>query len=430
MVDAKVIFATLYSFITFKHLDPPDNYFRCKLVCTLLDSCGQYFRKGKKSDLDTFLVYFQRYLFAKTQPLPVDTEISVYDTMEFLRPRMALFESLEDADEAVQEIERKYNEKLAKLRPTGQQHQTTGDDANTSSPTMAGLAGDGPHGGGGDDGEGEDDGSGDDSDSDNSYVDDGEDEDVLGEEEGDGDTVKFLAGGHEDDAEYEPDPDDDQFVNEYNRLMQETIEARRNDSSINSIQKLDVAIPMNLKGSKPKTVEEDGRGESKVVFTLLSRKGNKQEAKPLVVPLASGMADKMLARQEAEIAEREKNKQFVMNYEKRALEQEMTEQAIQQRQAQGGYSRTRGGTRITTKLFSNSRGRGGRGRPGMLRFGGGAPQHQSWRQQQSQQQEEPKQRSRPSGKYDFEGSLLRDMGYGKDKPDESYRGGQPVFNPE
>ena len=41
-------------------LDPPEHLFRIRLVCILLDTCGQYFDRGSlKRKLDCFLVYFQ-----------------------------------------------------------------------------------------------------------------------------------------------------------------------------------------------------------------------------------------------------------------------------------------------------------------------------------------------------------------------------------
>ncbi len=41
-------------------LDPPEHLFRIRLVCTLLDCCGQYFDRGtSKKRLDCFLIYFQ-----------------------------------------------------------------------------------------------------------------------------------------------------------------------------------------------------------------------------------------------------------------------------------------------------------------------------------------------------------------------------------
>ena len=41
-------------------LDPSGHLFRIRLICTLLDTCGQYFDHGNyKKKLDCFLVYFQ-----------------------------------------------------------------------------------------------------------------------------------------------------------------------------------------------------------------------------------------------------------------------------------------------------------------------------------------------------------------------------------
>lgn len=58
-------------------LDPPFNYFRIRLICTLLETCGQFFNKGlAKKRLDRILAYFQRYLSAKP-PLPLDVEFDV-----------------------------------------------------------------------------------------------------------------------------------------------------------------------------------------------------------------------------------------------------------------------------------------------------------------------------------------------------------------
>ena len=42
------------------YLDLPDSYFRVRLICVLLDSCGPYFDHGSnKKKLDNFLVFFQ-----------------------------------------------------------------------------------------------------------------------------------------------------------------------------------------------------------------------------------------------------------------------------------------------------------------------------------------------------------------------------------
>ena len=77
VVESIVIFRTLYLLITYgvnleisetTEFDPPEHLFRIRLVCTLLDSCGQYFDRGtSKKRLDCFLLYFQvkSYLIGK-----------------------------------------------------------------------------------------------------------------------------------------------------------------------------------------------------------------------------------------------------------------------------------------------------------------------------------------------------------------------------
>lgn len=60
-----------------RRLDPPGNFFRIRLLCTLLGACGQYFTRGAaRRKLDAFLPYLQRYLLAKA-PLPLDVEFDV-----------------------------------------------------------------------------------------------------------------------------------------------------------------------------------------------------------------------------------------------------------------------------------------------------------------------------------------------------------------
>ena len=72
MVESSIIFKIMYTLITYgvildtnelsnsEHLDPCDNFFRVRLVCIMLDTCGQYFDRGNtKKKLDCFLVYFQ-----------------------------------------------------------------------------------------------------------------------------------------------------------------------------------------------------------------------------------------------------------------------------------------------------------------------------------------------------------------------------------
>ena len=58
-------------------LDPPEDFFRIRMIITLLQTCGHYFDRGySKRKLDRFLLYFQRYVLNKG-PLPLDVEFDV-----------------------------------------------------------------------------------------------------------------------------------------------------------------------------------------------------------------------------------------------------------------------------------------------------------------------------------------------------------------
>uniref|UniRef100_A0A8C4VT02 Regulator of nonsense transcripts 2 n=1 Tax=Gopherus evgoodei TaxID=1825980 RepID=A0A8C4VT02_9SAUR len=129
MVESAVIFRTLYSFTSFgvnpdgtaSPLDPPEHLFRIRLVCTILDTCGQYFDRGSsKRKLDCFLVYFQRYVWwkknlevwTKDHPFPIDIDYMISDTLELLRPKIKLCNSLEESVRQVQDLEREFLIKL------------------------------------------------------------------------------------------------------------------------------------------------------------------------------------------------------------------------------------------------------------------------------------------------------------------------------
>ncbi|KAK9907680.1 hypothetical protein WJX75_008040 [Coccomyxa subellipsoidea] len=113
IVDSRTVFDTLYALLAFGHdspdsaaqLDPPTSYFRVRLVCTLLLTCGGYFHRGSAArKLDRFLAFFQRYILAKP-PLPLDIDFDVQDLFEHVRPRMKRHTSFEEAFEAVAAIE-------------------------------------------------------------------------------------------------------------------------------------------------------------------------------------------------------------------------------------------------------------------------------------------------------------------------------------
>ena len=60
----------------------PDDFFRIRLVCVLLDTCGMCFDRGsQQKKLDNFLVFFQMYVLSKGA-LPMDVEFMLSDSLE------------------------------------------------------------------------------------------------------------------------------------------------------------------------------------------------------------------------------------------------------------------------------------------------------------------------------------------------------------
>lgn len=133
--DSSLVFKILYSLITYGvhypepeqaltqipmcHLDLPDNLFRVKLVCDLLETCGQYLSTGQeKKKLDCYLLFFQRYYWYKKHVymlhpycmaksgnlFPASIEYQYNDAIFNLRPRFQLADSYAQAIQAVQDF--------------------------------------------------------------------------------------------------------------------------------------------------------------------------------------------------------------------------------------------------------------------------------------------------------------------------------------
>ncbi|KAL8621336.1 hypothetical protein ACOMHN_053357 [Nucella lapillus] len=150
MVESTVIFRVLYSIITFgvsidetvsNPLDPAEHLFRLRLVCVLLDTCGQYFDKGSsKKKLDCFLIYFQRYYWFKRslpiwsdeRPFPIDIMNMMRDTMDTIRPKMVMCCSWEEALGAVSSLEEEYKAKISGILPLAVEEETEAEDDGLS----------------------------------------------------------------------------------------------------------------------------------------------------------------------------------------------------------------------------------------------------------------------------------------------------------
>ncbi|XP_064417316.1 regulator of nonsense transcripts 2 isoform X2 [Latimeria chalumnae] len=371
MVESAVIFRTLYSFISFgvntdgtsSPLDPPEHLFRIRLVCTVLDTCGQYFDRGSsKRKLDCFLIYFQRYVWwkksldvwTKEHPFPIDIDYMISDTLELLRPKMKLCSSLEEALRQVQELEHEFLVKLG-LVPD--------KDSKVCGSIAEGEALEED-----DDEEDEEGGaeteeqSGNESEMNEPEEEEGsENEEEEGEEEEEENTDYLTDSNKENETDEEnaevmikggglkhiPCAEDEEFIQALDKMMLENLQQRTGESV--KVHQLDVAIPLHLKSQLKKAPPPSGGGEGDaentetMPFVMLTRKGNKQQFKILNVPMSSQLAANHWNQQQAEQEERMRMKKLTLDINERQEQEDYQEmlQSLAQRPAPANTNRER-----------------------------------------------------------------------------------------
>lgn len=361
LVESRVIFSTLYSFITFGNnqegivsvLDPPEHLFRIRLMCTLLDTCGQYFDHGNyKKKLDCFLVYFQCYTLKKKadpiwnegHPFPRDVDYMIADTLESLRPKLTIFASLEQAVESLDKLNKEHQEQIEKAFPIEQdtnipEHDST--PAPISSMPYSKVVTGSPAA------------SVSNSPCQSPMLREEDEQSETGESEGEDEEEDEGRGtqGVENDKEItevdindvdmskvkvlsppkqEQTVEDKAFLAAFDKLMFDDIQNRREENP--KVPSLDVAVPMHLKGQRARHNSLTEESEN-LNFVVMLKKGNKQQFKDLQIPLSSGLAANIRDRQMAEQQEQEEVKRLVLDYNQRQEEEIYNEMLAQQRQA-------------------------------------------------------------------------------------------------
>ncbi|KAJ8381550.1 hypothetical protein SKAU_G00023280 [Synaphobranchus kaupii] len=371
MVESAVIFRTLFSFISFgvspdgepSVLDPPEHLFRIRMVCTLLDTCGQYFDRGSsKRKLDCFLIYFQRYIWWKksvdiwTQehPFPIDIDYMISDTLELLRPKMRLCCSLDEATRQVSELEKEFLLKLGlAMEKDGKCSSTMGEGEALDEE---------------DDDDDEEGGaeteeqSGNESEMNDPEEEEGsENEEEEREEEEEENTDYLTDSNKENETDEEtnevtikggglkhvPCPEDEDFIQALDKMMLENLQQRSGESV--KVHQLDVAIPLQLKSQLKKgpppacSAEANNDIADTMQFVMLTRKGNKQQFKILNVPLSSHLAANHFNQQQAEQEERMRMKKLTLDINERQEQEDYQEmmQSLAQRPAPANTNRER-----------------------------------------------------------------------------------------
>ncbi|XP_044967217.1 regulator of nonsense transcripts UPF2-like isoform X2 [Hordeum vulgare subsp. vulgare] len=336
-IDSSVIFETMYLIIVFGHgtpeqdlLDPPEDFFRIRMIVTLLQTCGHYFDRGSsKRKLDRFLLHFQRYILNKG-PLPLDVEFDVQDMFAELRPNMTRYSSAELLASALVELEE--NEKA-------KQSESAASDASCKSSTNR------PDKNGRDHEEVADSESY--SGSRSIYRDGSEDGDSLYEENSDdrsGNGVDDDMPASSDEEErvqvrhklVQVDPkEQEDFDRELKALLQESLESRKLEPRVKST--LNMTVPMKIvEGSKDWRATETESGEElaaeesgnagvgsevKVCVRVLVKKGHKQQTRQMLIPGDCSLVQSTKQQEAALLEERQNIKQKILEYNEREEEE-------------------------------------------------------------------------------------------------------------
>lgn len=339
-IDTPVIFETLYLITVLGHgtpeqdlLDPPEDFFRIRMIITLLQTCGHYFDRGsKKRKLDKFLLYFQRYVLNKG-PLPLDIEFDVQDMFAQLRPNMTRYSSIELLASALVELEE--NEKTkqsesaafdASYKSTANRSDKNGRDHEEAADSESYSGSGSIHRDGHEDG-------------DSLYEEKSDDRSENGVDSDDDDTP---AGSDEEESVkvrrkvVKVDPkEQEEFDRELKALLQESLESRKLE--VRAKPTLNMAVPMSVfEGSKDQrateteseqetTAEESGDAgagsKANVCVRVLVKKGHKQQTKQMLIPGDCSLVQSTKQHGAALLEEKQNIKQKILEYNEREEEE-------------------------------------------------------------------------------------------------------------
>lgn len=156
LINSGIVFEQLWSLATFGHpngrpwpgqvapVDAPDDYFRVRLICTLLDTCGVCFDRGSlKKKLDDFLVFLNVYVLCKEQPLPMDVDFMLTETLETLRPDLKFKKMFGEAAAALEEMMAANRQKTALAGAADEDEEESDGDSSDEGARTNGQSGDG-----------------------------------------------------------------------------------------------------------------------------------------------------------------------------------------------------------------------------------------------------------------------------------------------
>ncbi|KAG5438446.1 hypothetical protein PCANB_002935 [Pneumocystis canis] len=289
ILDTPVIFDTLYTLVIFGHvdgrphpdkytpIDPPDDFFRIHLICTLLDTCGLCFDRGSsRKKLDIFLAFFQYYIHTK-HPLTMDVEFVLQDTMHLIRSNLKLASSLEEAAKGMDEIINKY------IKP----YEDTTDTESFN-------------------------------DEEDEIIDDQEVENQEKEDDlGDNIKNESLHFSEDDEVivfrrEQRNREEEEDFDFEFSKIISESLETRKFDRK----GIFDLPLPIKRQNFQINNeTESPDILNNNITFTLLVKRGNRPMTYMVDIPSDSALAISTRTKKEAEKQEQQHIKSLVLKYE-------------------------------------------------------------------------------------------------------------------
>ncbi|CAI9091024.1 OLC1v1025941C1 [Oldenlandia corymbosa var. corymbosa] len=371
LVDSSVIFDTLNLILSFGHgtaeqdvLDPPEDFFRIRMVVTLLETCGHYFDRGSsKRKLDRFLIHFQRYILCKGA-VPLDVEFDLQDLFAELRPNMTRYSSIEEVNAALVELE-EHERFVATEKANYDKHSDAEKTPSRAKSGVVSVNGQGHANGVEENGELHDEiggvtesdsgiGTSNDEDTDEG------DHDEESESEEDYDDLAPPASDEEDEVRVRQvathvDPQEEaEFDKELRALMQESLDSRKLE--LRARPALNMTIPINMLEGSAKdhsgryTEGESGdettdiapEGNKEVQVKVLVKRGHKQQMKHMYIPRDCSLVQSTKQKEAAELEEKQDIKRLVLEYNDREEEELNGMGSVPASWVQSGGSRVAG----------------------------------------------------------------------------------------
>lgn len=239
----------------------------------------------------------------------------VRDVLTGLRPHLKLCKDLEEAKEALNELQKKLLAKLepvynqTKKEPKGQLSTILeGESENTEKSEFQ---------------KGEDE-INEENDERDFIIKDEEDEDAY--EDGEEEIIYDM--NYDTIRERRLDLEDEAFADAFDKLVSDDIQDRLRETV--KPQQIDISVPYNVRNSLKKNYEQlqapEETEKSSVNFVVLLRKGNKQQYKNLEIPLDSDLAKNLKSQEKAERVEMEKVKRLTLDINERLEEEDYQDQ--------------------------------------------------------------------------------------------------------